>query len=136
MAKYKGRDFLLKMGAVASTPTTIAGMRSHSISLSKETVDTTNKDSAGIRELLAGAGTRSISMNASGFASDDASLETLRGYAFGDTAETFSLFFPNGDTLEGSFEISGWEQSGEHAGALECSFTLESAGAWTYTVAP
>jgi TP901-1 family phage major tail protein len=135
MAAQKGLSFLLKQGAVLSTPTTLAGMRSTSMTINTEIVDVTTKDSAGVRTLLAGAGVTSLSISASGLFTDATVEETVRGYAFAGSANTFSLFFENGDTLEASFIISSYERSGEYNGAEEYSLTLEASGTITYTAA-
>jgi len=131
----KGISFLLKQGAVLSTPTTIAGGRTVSMTLNNEQVDVTTQSSANARTLLADAGVQSISIDMSGIFEDSAVEETVRGYAFANSINTFSLYFPNGDTLEASFAISNYSRNAEYNGAEEFSMTLESSGAITYTTA-
>lgn len=131
----KGISFLLKEGAVASTPTTIAGGRTVSMTLNNEQVDVTTQSSANARTLLADAGVQSISIDMSGIFEDSTIEETVRGYAFANSINTFSLYFPNGDTLEASFAISNYSRNAEYNGAEEFSMTLESSGAITYTEA-
>ena len=55
MAAQKGLDMLLKVNTTGSTYATVGGLRSTSITLNDESVDITNKDSLGHRQLLAGA---------------------------------------------------------------------------------
>ena len=68
MASEKGSAFLLKVGDGASPPlyTTIAGLRTTQLSVNADTVVVTNKGSGGWRELLSGAGVRSVSLSGAG----------------------------------------------------------------------
>ena len=58
MAAQKGSAMLMKVGNGGSpeTFTTIAGLRSTSLTINNESVDVTNKDSSGKRTMLAAAG--------------------------------------------------------------------------------
>ena len=68
MGVEKGSAFLLKVGNgnVPATYETVAGMRTTQLSVNGEAVNITSKDSGGWRELLSGAGVRSVSVSASG----------------------------------------------------------------------
>ena len=68
MTAQKGAAFLLKIGDGAATPSyeTVAGLRTTQMSVNGDTVVVTHKQSGGWRELLSGAGTRSVSVSASG----------------------------------------------------------------------
>lgn len=132
----KGLNFLLKIGAVSGSPVTVSGMRSTSYTLNGETVDVTTKDSNRFRELLGEAGVLSMSISASGVVKDDASRSTLRANMLAQTIDTYHLIFDNGDTIEGDFQITTFERSGEYNGADEYSLALESSGAITVTEAP
>ena len=133
MAAQKGRLFLLKQGT-ATAGTTIAGLRATRFRVNQETVDATTKDSANQwRELLAGAGVRALSIDASGLFQDSAVEETVRGYAFAGTANAFGLVFENGDKIDGSFIVTSLERSGDYNGEEQYALTLESAGAVTFT---
>jgi TP901-1 family phage major tail protein len=133
MAAQKGRLFLLKQGTAAAG-TTIAGLRSTRFRVNQETVETTTKDSANQwRELLAGAGVRSLGIEAAGVFQDSAVEETVRGYAFAGSINAFGLVFENGDKIDGGFQITRFERSGEHDGEEQYALTLESAGAITFT---
>lgn len=134
MAAFPGKNFLLKEGPVASA-VTVSGNRTTGMTLNNEEVNITDKDSNNFRELLAGAGEKSLSIAAAGIFKDSAAEETVRGYAFAGTINTFSLFFANGDTIEGPFQIASYERTGEHNASEEYSMTLESAGAWTFVAA-
>lgn len=126
---------LLKIGAVAGSPVTVAGLKGTSLSLSNEMVDVTTKDSSGYRTLLAQAGTQSISISANGTVESAAGFETFQGYAFAQSINTLSFFFGDGDTIEGSFLITKFDLTGDYNGAQLFTATLESSGAWTFTAA-
>lgn len=83
MAIENGSDFLLKIGDGEAPPTyrTVAGLRTTQMSVNGEAVNVTTKDSGGWRELLSGAGGRSVSVSAAGiFTGSDAEVR-LRGHA-------------------------------------------------------
>ncbi len=134
MSAQKGISMLLRTGTVLS-PTTVAGLKGTTLSLNNEMVDVTNKDSAGYRTLLAQAGTQSLTISANGTAESATGFETLQGYAFANSINTMNVIFGDGDTIEGSFQITKFEIAGEHNGAQTYSITLESSGAWTFTAA-
>ena len=54
----------------------IGGIRTESMTINNETVDVTDKDGNGWRELLEGAGITSMSLKGSGVVSDNAVLPT------------------------------------------------------------
>ena len=125
---------LLRLGTVAS-PTTVAGLKDTTLSLNNEMVDVTNKDSAGYRTLLAQAGVQSLTITASGTAESAAGFETIQNYAFANSINTMNMIFGDGDTIEGSFQITKFDVAGTYNGAQTYSITLESSGAWTFTAA-
>ncbi|CAN5263350.1 hypothetical protein BH10PLA2_BH10PLA2_00660 [soil metagenome] len=131
MAAQKGISFLLKLGA-SGVGGTLAGMRATSYKLGIEMVDITNKDSAGFRTLLEGAGVKSLTVNASGLASTDTTYETFKGLAQAATLNIFQLVEPDGDTIEASFLITNFEASGDYNKEFTFTCTLESSGALTY----
>ena len=137
MAAQKGRSFVLKIGngATVEAFTTVGGMRSTGITLGNETVDVTDKDSAGWRELLESAGGKSVSVSGSGVFKDSASETTVRTAALADTIDNYRVQFEDGDYFAGAFQITSLEFTGENNGAREYSLTLESSGAVTYTAA-
>tara|TARA_R110000787_G_scaffold222868_1_gene331314 strand:+ start:1642 stop:2046 length:405 start_codon:yes stop_codon:yes gene_type:complete len=134
MAAQKGIDFTLKEGAVSS-PTTITGVRTIGMSLNNEQVDVTTQTSANAMTLLAAAGVTSYTVTVAGLFEDAVIEKTIYDYAAANTINTFSLFYPNGDTMEASFAISDFSYSGEYNGAQGFEMTLQSSGAVTYTAA-
>ena len=65
MAAERGSAFLLKIGDGEEPPaySTVAGLKTTQLSINGDPVAITNKDSGGWRELLTGAGVRSVSVD-------------------------------------------------------------------------
>ena len=79
----RGSAFLLKVGDGAATPTfaTVAGLRTTQLSVNGEAVVVTSKDSGGWRQLLSGAGVRSVSVSGAGVFTGSAAEARLRASA-------------------------------------------------------
>jgi TP901-1 family phage major tail protein len=131
MAAQAGRSLLFKIGDGASPEvfTTVGGMRSTTITLNDEIVDTTNKDSTNqARTLLAQAGVKSGSVSGSGVFTDSASETTLYGKWHSSTNSNYQFLVPNLITITGAFQLASLEYAGEYNGEVTYSFTFESAG--------
>lgn len=141
MAAQKGSSLLLKIGAdntaaaSADTYTTVGGLRSTSITMNEEAVDVTNKDSSGIRTLLANGGVQSLSISGSGVFTDAASETTLRSAFGASDFHNFQVIIPDFGTYEGEFMVASLEYAGEYNGEVTYSVTLENSGAFTFTAA-
>ena len=131
MAAQKGAALLLKIGNGGSPEsfTTIAGLRSTSITLNDESVDITNKDSSGNREFLADAGVHSVSISGSGVFTDGASEATLRATMNASSLTNVQVIVPDFGTYTGAFMCASLEYAGEFNGEVTYSVTLESSGA-------
>ena len=131
MAAQKGAALLLKIGNGGSPEafTTIAGLRSTSITLNDESVDITNKDSSGNREFLADAGVHSVSISGSGVFTDGATEGTLRATMNASSFTNFQVIVPDFGTYTGAFMCASLEYAGEFNGEVTYSVTLESSGA-------
>lgn len=118
MATQLGRDLLIKIDMTGSGGfETVAGLRASRISFNAETVDVTNMESAGgWRELLAGAGVRSASMTGSGVFMDETTDARARQIFFDGDIPDFQIVVPDFGTIEGAFQITGLEYSGEFDG--------------------
>lgn len=134
MPAQLGKDLLLKVdttgaGAFAS----VAGLRATRISFNAETVDVTHIGSAGRwRELLAGAGLRSVAINGSGIFLDDATDARMREIFFNGEIPDFQVVVPDFGVIEGPFQITALEYSGRHDGEAVYEVSLASAGAMTF----
>ncbi|GBF27120.1 hypothetical protein MnTg02_02165 [bacterium MnTg02] len=135
MVAQKGKDLLLKVDSDGvGTFSTVAGLRSRNLAFNTETVDVTDAESAGQwRELLAGAGIKTASLSGSGIFKDGASDETVRSYFFNGTLRDWQIIVPDFGTIEGPFQITALEYSGQHDGELAFELALESAGSLTFT---
>ena len=137
MTAQKGKDLLLKIDTTGGGAfTTVAGLRSRQIALNAESVDVTDAESAGRwRELLEGAGVKRASVSGSGIFKDASTDATVRQVFFDGTIRDWQVIVPDFGTLEGAFQITALEYSGEHNGELAYELALESAGAITFTAA-
>ena len=133
MGAEKGKDLLLKMSDGASF-VTVAGLRSRRIAFNAEIVDITKAESTDRwRELLAGAGVKRASLSGRGLFKDAASDALVRQAFFDGTINDCQVVVPDFGTIEGMFQISSLEFSGEHNGEVTFDLALESAGALTFT---
>ena len=132
MAFQKGLELLLKRGSVASG-VTVTGLTNVSMSINNEIVDVTNKGSNRYRELLSGAGVKSMTISATGNSSDESDYTGLRSDSITGNIETYSLFYDDGATIEGMFQITSFENAGDYNNQETYSITLESSGEYTYT---
>jgi TP901-1 family phage major tail protein len=132
MAAQKGLSMLLKLGTVAS-PTTIAGLQVTTLTINNEMVDVTTKSSSGWRALLAQAGVQSLTITANGTAESDTGFETLQSYAQANSINTMNMIYGDGDTIEGSFQVTKFEVSGAYNKEQTFNITLESSGSITFT---
>jgi TP901-1 family phage major tail protein len=137
MTAQKGKDLLLKIDSDgAGTFQTVAGLRARRISFNAESVDVTDADSAGRwRELLEGAGVKRASISGSGIFRDAASDATVRGVFFDGAIRDWQVVVPDFGTLQGAFQVTALEYSGEHDGELAYQMALESAGAIAFAAA-
>ncbi|HEX7709453.1 MAG TPA: phage major tail protein, TP901-1 family [Sphingomonadaceae bacterium] len=130
MTAQKGSAFLLKIGDGATPPAyqTVAGLRTTQMSINGETVVVTSKDSGGWRDLLSGAGTRSVSVSAAGIFLGSGAEASVRANALGGTIEQYELAFEDGEKLHGAFLVSRLDYAGDFNGERNYTLQLESSG--------
>lgn len=130
MAAQKGSAFLLKISDGAATPTynTVAGLRTTQMSINGEAVVITSKDSGGWRELLSGAGTRSVTVSAAGIFLGSAAEAQVRANALGGTIADYELSFEGGEKMRGKFLVQRLDYSGDFNGERNYTLQLESSG--------
>lgn len=131
MAIEKGSAFLLKIGDGATPPgfTTVAGLRTSQMSVNAETVVVTNQGSGGWRELLSGAGVRSVTLSGSGVFTGSAAEARVKANALAGVIDDWRVSFESGETLTGKFLISRLDYAGDFNGERTYALTLESSGA-------
>src|SRR6476659_5951475 len=91
MAAERGSAFLLKIGDGAETPAyaTVAGLKTTQLTINGDAVAITNKGSGGWRELLSGAGVRSVSVAASGIFTGSAAAAQVKALALHGALESY-----------------------------------------------
>lgn len=130
MAIEKGSAFLLKIGDGGAPPayTTVAGLRTTQVGINGEAVNVTSKASGGWRELLSGAGTRSVSVAAAGIFTGSAAEARIEGHALAGTIDDYELAFESGARLRGRFLVTRLDHSGDFNGERQYAIALESSG--------
>ena len=131
MAVEKGSAFLLKVGNGGSPVAyaTVAGLRTTQLSVNGEAVAITHKDSGGWRELLSGAGVRSVSVSAAGVFTGSAAETRIKGNALAGTIDDYRLSFEGGDSMTGRFLVTRLDYAGDFNGERSYTLSLESSGA-------
>jgi TP901-1 family phage major tail protein len=134
MAAEKGSAFLLKLSDGATPPVyaTLAGLRTTGLTINAETVNVTHKGSAGWRDILGGAGIRSVSLSGSGVFTNSAAETRLRTLALSAALEEYEVVFESADKLKGKFQITRLDYAGDYNGERTYAVTLESAGVVTF----
>ena len=131
MAAEKGSAFLLKVGDGGSPPAfaTVAGMRTTQMSVNGEAVNVTSKDSGGWRELLSGAGVRSVSVAGSGIFTGSAAEVRVKSNALAGLLDDYELSFESGERMRGRFLVTRLDYAGDYNGERNYTLSLESSGA-------
>jgi TP901-1 family phage major tail protein len=131
MTAQKGSAFLLKIsdGASPAAFQTVAGLRTTQMSINGDSVVVTHKGSGGWRELLSGAGTRSISVSAAGIFLGSQAEASIRAHALAGTIDQYELSFEDGEKLRGSFLVQRLDYAGDFNGERNYTLQLESSGA-------
>lgn len=131
MPAQNGAAFLLKIGDGASPAAyeTVAGLRTTQMTINGDTVVVTHKGSEGWRDLLSGAGTRSVSVSAAGIFLGSAEETAVRAHALAGTIDDYELSFEDGERLQGRFLVQRLDYSGDFNGERTYTLQLESSGA-------
>lgn len=130
MPAQSGAAFLLKItnGATPAVYQTIAGLRTTQLSINGDTVVVTHKQSGGWRDLLSGAGTRSVSVSAAGIFLGSVAENTVRNRALDGTLDDYELSFEDGAKLRGKFLVQRLDYAGDFNGERSYTMQLESSG--------
>lgn len=131
MAMEKGSAFLLKVGDGGSPVVyaTVAGLRTTQLSINGEAVVVTSKDSGGWRELLTGAGVRSVSVSGAGVFTGSAAEARVKANALAGLLDDYRLSFESGATMTGRFLVTRLDYAGDFNGERSYTLSLESSGA-------
>lgn len=131
MPAEKGSAFLLKVGDGAAVPvySTVAGLRTTQLAINGDAVVVTNKGSGGWRELLSGAGVRSVSVSGAGVFTGSAAELRIKASALAGTLDDYELSFESGERLRGRFLVARLDYAGDFNGERSYTMALESSGA-------
>jgi len=130
MPAEKGSAFLLKVGN-GGTPVvyaTVAGMRTTQLSINGDAVVVTNKGSGGWRELLSGAGVRSVSVSGAGVFTGSVAETRIKANALAGTIDDCEISFESGERMQGKFLVSRLDYAGDFNGERSYALSLESSG--------
>jgi TP901-1 family phage major tail protein len=135
MSKYRGLDFILEVRTDADPEvwTKVCGLTQSGLTINAESVDVTDNCSDGWREMLEGAGVRSVSITASGNSSDNAAQAFITNAILNNQFIRARIRRGAGDEFEGTWQIPSNGFSAPFNGAETFEVTLESAGAISYT---
>jgi TP901-1 family phage major tail protein len=135
MPVQNGKDLLIKVDLIGDNQfVTIAGLRASRIAFNAETVDVTSLESeGGWRELLAGAGVKSAQISGSGVFRDANTDERARQIFFDGHMPNFQVVIPSFGVVQGPFQITSIEYSGNYNGEATYDMSLASAGQLTFT---
>lgn len=135
MVAQKGKDLLIKLDVSGTGDfETVAGLRATRISFNAETVDVTTLDSAGgWRELLTGAGVKTAAISGSGIFKDAATDERARQVFFDGETPAWQVVIPDFGVVEGSFQLTSIDYSGDYNGEATYELSMASAGALAFT---
>lgn len=130
MVAEKGSAFLLKVGDGGSPVAyaTVAGLRTTQLSVNGEAVAITSKDSGGWRELLSGAGVRSVSVSGAGVFTGSSAEARVKANALSGVIDDYRLSFESGATMTGRFLVTRLDYAGDYNGERSYTLNLESSG--------
>jgi TP901-1 family phage major tail protein len=130
MSAEKGSAFLLKVGDGATPPVfaTVAGLRATQLSINGEMVAITHKGSGGWRELLGGAGVRSVSVSGAGVFTGSVAETRVKASALSGVLDDYRLTFEGGESMTGRFLVTRLDYAGDFNGERTYTLSLESSG--------
>ena len=128
MTAFVGRKAIFKKGL-----TTVAAVRTRSMTLGNEVVDITSDDDNGFRTMLAEPGNKTLDLTVEGVFKDATMLTVAMSTS--DILDAFSILFPTIGTIAGDFVVTSFEAGAAYneAGTFSCS--LQSSGTFTFTPA-
>ena len=107
---------------------TVAGLRTTQLSVNGEAVVVTSKDSGGWRQLLSGAGVRSVSVSGAGVFTGSAAETRVKASALSGVLDDYRLSFESGDSMTGRFLVTRLDYAGDFNGERSYTLSLESSG--------
>lgn len=137
MGAQSGKDVLIKLDMTGDGVfQVLAGLKATRLTFNAATVEVTSLESAGWRELLAGAGVRSATISGSGIFKDDSTFERARAVFFAADTPQFQVIIPAFGTVQGAFQITALEYAGTFDAEATYQMTFASAAALVFTPVP
>jgi TP901-1 family phage major tail protein len=128
----RGDEFVLLISDGIGGFDQVGGLRATSYSINGEMIDLTDKDSNLWRELFDGGGNKSVTVSADGVWEGGTEQDAVQALALSQALEDFQLDDGN-EVLEGAFQVTNFEKSGDQGDAQLYSITLESGDEPTLT---
>jgi TP901-1 family phage major tail protein len=137
MAKQKGSDLLLKLDTTGGGNfVTIGGVQNATLRFRVGDAEVTNQGSPGkYRELLEGAGIKSMSVSGSGVFDTAAPQSTVRQVVMDALHRRWQVIVPGEGIYDAKFQVTQYERRGQHERDVTFDITLESDGLVTFTAA-
>jgi len=132
MAEAIGRDLLIQIDTGGGY-TTIAAVRTKSVSINNEPVDITSDDSDAWRTLLAEPGSRSMDMSISGLTTDEVLMDIITTGTSSYALSDYKIVYPDTSVHTGDFFLASLSRTGEYNGAVTFEASLQSSGEVVYT---
>lgn len=130
MANAAGRNFVVK-----KSTTTIASVRSKSVTWNGTPIDTTNDDDDGATSFLADEfANTTLEISVEGLTDDDVFSDAT--FVATNSSKHFSdltLERPNGDVISGTFILTNYVETGAYEDAVTFTATLVRNGIHTWT---
>lgn len=126
MASEIGRSLAVKRAG-----TTIAGVRTKSMTFNSDAINVTTDDDDGKRRLLEASGEESIDLSVEGLTKDESLIAIPAGG--GTRIEQYTIEMPWGGSITGDFRFNSLELGAEYTDAITFTAEIQSTGAWTYT---
>ena len=121
------------MNLVKKAGTTIAAVRTTSLSIDNTPIDISSFDDNGYQKLLSTTAQRLMTLTVAGVESDhvlrDAALSTTN--LLTDVTVTFPNALVSNDVMACDWFITNYKEDGDYKGAGLFSCTMTSSGAWT-----
>ena len=136
MSAQAGRSMSVKIKNDAGEFIPLVGLRTRALKFNSEAVNITHPDSIDAwRELLPGAGVKTIDIVGSGVFANSESDALARQLFFDQSIKDYQIALPRFGQIDGPFLIQGLNYLGTYSEELTYELTLISAGAPTFTVA-
>lgn len=108
---------------------TVGGLRSKGFSFASDAIDASNHGTNQWREVLNGAGVRSVSISGSGVYTNHTEFKRVRNNAFANRLTKLAFIdVILGEIYSGCFKLTSVEGSGDYDGESSYSLSAESSG--------